>query len=287
MFNNPQDPHPLEQAPRKRHPLEEGPPEVSEQMERQGPRITLQDPVVPPLVTYFMVAVNVLIFALGLAIPALGAQFFALGVSSPREVLIEGEYYRLFTAMFLHGGLLHIFFNAYALYIIGSSIEPVFGHTRFTIIYMLGGLAGSVLSVITGDPRINIGSVGASGAVFALFGAEMIFLYRNRAILGERGRAQFRNLLFLLVINFFIGISSSFEGARVRIDNWGHLGGLLGGLALTWVIGPVLKLRAHPLMRELVSARDANPFEGNRYGAVLGFAVLLAIILFIRAFTVL
>jgi rhomboid protease GluP len=285
MMNDPQNRHPLDE-PRKRHPLEEGPVEITE-TEAPGPRIALQEQPVPPLITYAMVAINVVIFAVGFLVPEINQWLFAWGVSSPREVLLEGEYYRLVSAMFLHGGLLHILFNAYALYIIGSAIEPVFGHTRFAIIYLLGGLGGSVLSVITGDPATNIGSVGASGAVFALFGAEMVFLYRNRDVLGARGRAQFRNLLFLLAINFFIGISSSFEGARVRIDNWGHLGGLLGGLVLTWFIGPILKLREHPLMPGLLVGRDINPFAASRYTAVLGVAAFLVLALIIRVVTLL
>src|SRR5690606_30425031 len=117
--------------------------------------------------------------------------------SRAHEVLVQGQYHRLFTAMFLHAGLLHIFFNMYALYLFGSILEPLFGHLRFIIIYLLGGLTGSVLSVVLGDPNPPFAqmvfagaSVGASGAVFAIFGAEMVFIYRHRALLGERGRAQ-------------------------------------------------------------------------------------------------
>jgi rhomboid protease GluP len=283
MFNqqSPQNTPP----PRRRHPLEEEParPAAPPPPDPAQPPVRLRMAIVPPLVTYALVALNVLIFVLGLLLPEVGLALREQGASSTRDVLVHGQYYRLFTAMFLHASLPHIFFNAYALYIIGTMLEPVFGHVRFVLIYLLGGLAGSVLSVIMGNPNVVAYSVGASGAVFAIFGAEMIYLYRHREMMGERGQAQFRSLLMLLVINFFIGIASSFEGARVRIDNWAHLGGLLGGLALTWFVGPFYRLTRDPANPRQIYADDTNPLE-NRYGIAVLFLLALVGILAVAVF---
>jgi rhomboid protease GluP len=271
MLNDPQPPK------RNPHPLEQGPQPPTEQQPTR-PAIRLRMPIVRPTITYALIAINVTIFVIGMLSPRLDAQLFREGASRPYDVLILGEYYRLVTAMFLHGGVLHIFFNAYALYIIGSSLEPIFGHARFAVIYLLGGLGGSVLSVILGDVTANVGSVGASGAVFAIFGAEMIYLYRHRQILGAQGQAQFRNMLVLIAMNFFIGIASSAPGASVRIDNWAHLGGLIGGLILTWLIGPIFTLKWNPLAPESAVAEDTNPFN-QTYWAVSVYGIGLIAIL--------
>ncbi|MBZ0296466.1 MAG: rhomboid family intramembrane serine protease, partial [Anaerolineae bacterium] len=152
---------------------------------------------------------------------------------------------------------------------------------------LLGGLTGSILSVIMGspDPSLSVGSVGASGAVFAIFGAEMIYLYRHREIMGARGQAQFRNLLFLLGLNFFIGIASGLDGARVRIDNWAHLGGLIGGLILTWFIGPVFRVMQDPQNPSQFFADDLNPAE-RKYWLVSVYLIVLVGVLGVVTFLV-
>jgi len=275
MLNDPEPPK------RNPHPLEQQPQALEQSSQPARPQIRVRMPIVRPSMTYVLIAINVIIFLVGMLSPRLEAQILREGASRPVEVLIQGEYYRLFTAMFLHGSLAHIFFNAYALYIIGSSLEPLFGHGRFTSIYLLGGLAGSVLSVVMGDLTSNVGSVGASGAVFAIFGAEMIYLYRHRKLLGERGQAQFRNMLFLIAVNFLIGIISSTPGANVRIDNWAHLGGLVGGLILTWLVGPIFALKLNPLAPEAAVAEDTNPFH-QKYWAIslygIGLIAILAVV---------
>ena len=287
MFNQPpdRDENSLQESPppRKRHPLEEGPPPPPRPPAPEQPRrqITLRIPIVQPSLTLALIAINLLVFLAGFISPEIGETLFVRGASRAFEVLRGGEYYRLFTAMFLHAGLAHIFFNMYALYILGTQLEPVFGHVRFGLIYLFGGLAGSVLSVVMGLADLRgAASVGASGAVFAIFGAEMIYLYRHREIMGERGRAQFRSLLWLLGLNFMVGIATSFGGSRVRIDNWAHLGGLLGGLALTWVIGPRYHVTQDPQNPDRFFADDANPVE-NKYWFVsvflIGMVGLLAV----------
>ncbi len=272
MLNDPQ---------RNRHPLEEGPHPPQQDDDKPGEQrvpVVFRVQPVQPIVTYMLLAINLVVFIAGMLSADLQQTLFEYGVSAPREVLLEGDYYRLITAMFLHGGLAHIFFNAYALFVIGSSLERLFGHARFAVIYLLGGISGSILSVIMSDLSVNVGSVGASGAVFAIFGAEMVYLYRHRTLMGARGAAQLRNLLFLLALNFFIGIASGTPGARVRIDNWAHLGGLLGGLALTWLIGPRFIAQPHPAVPGALVADDVHPLSGKYWAVSLYLIALVAVL---------
>jgi rhomboid protease GluP len=285
MLNDPKPPeehrrHPLHDRPR--HPLEDGPPPPPPPPDDapERPQMTLRIPVVRPYVTYALLAINVLIFAVGFLSPSLRVTLFGQGASRAYEVLVEGEFQRLFTAMFLHANTMHIFFNMYALYIIGRGLEPIFGNFRFLLIYLLGGLAGSTLSVVLGnpDPFLGVPSVGASGAVFALFGAEMVYLYRHRRMMGARATRQIRGLLMLLGVNLFIGLASWLGSSGIRIDNWAHIGGLVGGLVLTWLLGPVFSVQPDPQQPTRLMAQDNNPLPKN-YWLVSLYIIFLAALL--------
>ena len=288
MLNDPQPPdrrHPLADPPRKRHPLEEAPaqrPAPRQQPPRQGPQIRLG--TARPTIMWLLIAINSAVFALEFAtqngfLPG-GDQLFAVGVQRSYEVLVQGQYYRLLTAMFMHLDPVHIFLNMYALYLFGRSIESIFGHSRFTIIYFLGGFTGSILSVVLGDPspRLGIPSLGASGAIFAVFAAEMVFLYRNRELLGPRAQTQFRSLVFLMVINAGIGIASQFSQSGVRIDMWGHVGGFIGGVILAAVLGPIFIIETHPDKPGVRVATDTNPLAKNVALVVIYSVGLIAIL---------
>ena len=273
-------------AERRTHPLERrlpstpGPSAPRPPQRRPGPRL----PMVPPRVTLALLAINVGVFALGTLLPVVGRQLFQTGASRSYEVLVQGEVQRLFTAMFLHAGMMHLFFNMYALYIIGRGVEGLCGHARFLLIYLLGGLTGSLLSVALGspDPWLSAPSVGASGAVFAIFGAEMVWLYRHRRLLGAAAGRQLRSLLMLLGINLAIGLLSSVGAAGIRIDNWAHLGGLAGGLALTWAIGPVFQPQPHPVQTGVLQLRDSNPLRAGLWLVALyaiGYVALVTVLL--------
>ena len=140
---------------------------------------------------------------------------------------LPGEYWRLITPIFLHGSLLHFFFNMYALYNLGREVESFIGPVRFALLFFYSGVAGSVFSLLfTPNP-----SVGASGAIFGLIGAQAVFLYRHRQLFGERGRRGLQQIIVIALINLAIGLQGN-------IDNWAHLGGLLGGLAGGWALAP-------------------------------------------------
>lgn len=142
------------------------------------------------------------------------------------DVLVKnGEYYRLLTSMFLHSGLLHLFFNMYALYIIGPQVESFFGKAKYLIIYLLSGISGSLLSVAF---NVNTVSVGASGAIFGLFGALLYFGYNYRGYLGNVIKSQ---ILPVVIINLIFGFIST------GVDVAGHIGGLIGGIIVSSVLG--------------------------------------------------
>jgi rhomboid protease GluP len=137
--------------------------------------------------------------------------------------------WRFITPVFLHGSVPHIFFNMYALLSIGSLLEKHFGHGRFAALYFLGAFSGNVVSfLLTGE---NGYSVGASTAVFGLVAAEVAFFYHNRKLFGGQARQAIGNAVFIIAVNLFIGLTPG-------IDNWGHIGGLLGGAIFAWFASP-------------------------------------------------
>src|SRR5690554_2793697 len=185
------------------------------------------DPL-PPYVTYVLLGLNVFAYIL-MTITGiifgwdLNEQLFVLG-AKVNELIAHGQYWRLFTAMFLHVGLIHLFFNSYALYIYGPIVEKLFGKTRFALIYIGSGLYGSLSSYLfSSNP-----AAGASGAIFGLMGSLLYFRQRKkdtfRRIFGPQ-------LIIIILINLFYG------SVQPSIDNWGHIGGLVGGYLIANSLG--------------------------------------------------
>lgn len=179
--------------------------------------------------------------------------------------IVEGQYWRLLTPVFLHIGLVHLLFNEYALSIFGRQLENLFGTARFAVIYLLAGIAGNVASFAF-SPAL---SAGASGAIFGIIGAMAMFFVRNRDLLGEMGRQQFRSLLGLIAINIFLGFSLP------GIDNFGHMGGLAAGLALGALLSPTYTLAQSPIPPHLQVAERPQTVP-TALVALLAFALLCA-----------
>ena len=138
----------------------------------------------------------------------------------------QGQYWRLVTSMFLHGGWLHILLNGWALFQLGSLLELLMGSSRMLVIYFASGVAGSLASAMfTQEP-----SVGASGAIFGLLGALIAFLLRRRGALTPQGKSILTQLVGWAVINVVFGFSTP------GIDNSAHLGGCAVGLLLGFVL---------------------------------------------------
>jgi rhomboid protease GluP len=143
------------------------------------------------------------------------------------EAIYAGEVWRFLTPVLLHGSIFHIGFNMYALLIIGPDVEQSYGHLRFFLLYILAGIAGNVASFYFSAAT----SVGASTALFGMIAAQGIFVYQNRELFGSRARSVLSNIIFIVGVNLLLGLSPG-------IDNWGHMGGLVGGLAFAWFAGP-------------------------------------------------
>lgn len=235
--------------------------------------VRVRMPYAKPWVTYTIMGLTIIIFLLQLAGQyLLGSDIVAIYGVKVNELIAAGEVWRLFTPMLLHGSLLHIAFNMYALFAFGTRLELFYGHWRFLAMYVVAGFAGNVLSY-TFSPAA---SLGASTAIFGLLGAEGVFLFRNWKLFGNAARRDLQNLVILLVVNLLIGLNA-------RFDNWGHLGGLIGGVAFAWLAGPLLEIgfdEKGPVFRDRHSDRDAV------IALVLvgmGFAILALAITLIRA----
>jgi rhomboid protease GluP len=179
-------------------------------------------------ITYIFLAINVCMYILMNLIGILfgwdqGQQLLIFG-AKVNILIAYGQYWRLLTAMFLHIGLAHLFFNTYALYIYGPIVERLFGKYKFPVVYLVSGLTGSLLSYMFSSNH----SAGASGAIFGLMGALLYFGQRRKDIF----RRVFGSNLFIIIgFNLLYGFMNS------GIDNWGHIGGLIGGYFTAYAVG--------------------------------------------------
>ncbi len=135
-----------------------------------------------------------------------------------------GEWYRLFSCIFIHASFIHLLFNMYALKILGYQLESYLGKLKFTIVFIVSGLVGSLLSAVLS----NAVSVGASGAIFGLLGSYIYFAYNYRLVLGNSLKTD---IIPVVIINLLIGILVP------GIDIFAHIGGLVAGLFTTMAIG--------------------------------------------------
>lgn len=175
-----------------------------------------------PIVTTVLIALNVIVFLMQMLNENITDMFCVWNIG----IVKYNELYRLFTGMFLHGNIFHLAFNMYSLYVIGRQLEGFLGRTKYTIVYLLSGLIGSLLSVALHNS--NFAAVGASGAIFGLLGSLLYFGYHYRVYLGGVLQSQ---IIPLIVANLMIGFI--FSG----IDNLAHIGGLIGGLLVTMALG--------------------------------------------------
>lgn len=180
-----------------------------------------------PFVTYIIIGICILLF---LAMYIFGDGSVDIGTllkfGANFDILIkDGQVYRLFTSMFLHIGILHLICNMYSLYVIGKEIESLYGKAKYLIIYIGSGICGSILSIAFTH---NTVSAGASGAIFGLLGSLLYFGYYYRAYLGNSIK---RSMLPVIFFNLFIGFMIS------GIDNAAHIGGLVGGILLSMLVG--------------------------------------------------
>ena len=176
-----------------------------------------------PVITYALIVINVIMFAVPLLYGQLEAMVETLCTHGPS--IRAGQYYRLISGMFMHGSLFHIIFNCYALYVLGTQLESFMGKIKYIIIYFFSGLMGALFSIIFNG---NVASIGASGAIFGLMGSLLYFGYHYRVYLGNVIKSQ---ILPLIIANLLFGL------LMPGIDNAAHIGGLIGGALVTVAVG--------------------------------------------------
>ncbi len=176
--------------------------------------------------TVLLAAINVIVFIVltSQGMTEDGAFLLEHGAMYVPNVTEQGEYYRLFTSMFLHFGFEHLMNNMVVLVLIGWNLELETGKVKYLIIYLVSGLGGNILSawweILTADYAI---SAGASGAVFGLIGALLYAAIRNHGRIGE---VSGRGIAFMILVSLYYGFTSS------GVDNTAHIGGLVTGFLL-------------------------------------------------------
>lgn len=198
-----------------------------------------------PLFTYVLIVLNVLMFIFQLTSGDLENRKHLIDMGANyNQLVMEGEWWRFFSSMFLHLDFIHLLMNMIALFYLGSAIERIFGRMRFLFIYFLGGLTGSIASFAL---SVNV-SAGASGAIFALFGALLLFGLIYKQIFFQ---TMGLNIILILAINLVIGFTSP------EIDMGAHIGGLVGGF--------------------LIAAAAYVPSKKNTKNQLLGFICFIII----------
>lgn len=243
---------------------------------QESPRsVRISMPRTKPYVTYTIMALTIGIYLLQMLSQQLaGTDLPAMYGMKINQLIVDySQYWRLFTPMLLHGSIMHIVVNMYALNAFGPGLEMHFGHWRFLALYLLSGFAGNVFSFIFTPAN----SLGSSTAIFGLLAAEGVFLYQNRKIFGSQARRALTNIVMVALFNLIIGLSPG-------IDNWGHIGGLLGGMAFTWFGGPLLRVQGVVPILSLVDERE--PSDVYRAGMIVGvfFFALAAVMIYLRVY---
>ena len=202
--------------------------DINQESYKKSKRIEQLFSMKKPLITYLILAVCVVLF-LAMYIFGNGSTYVRTLIDFGANAISytkRGDYYRLFTSIFLHAGIIHLLCNMYSLYVIGPQAESFYGKWKYLFIFLFSGICGSLLSVsLSGMDAV---SVGASGAIFGLLGSIVYFGYHYRVYLGNVLKSQ---IVPIIILNLLIGFT--FSG----IDNFAHIGGLIGGVFASMAVG--------------------------------------------------
>jgi rhomboid protease GluP len=183
------------------------------------------------------------------------------------QAIYTGEIWRFVTPIFVHAGIWHIFINMYSLYALGPTVESFFNTPRMLVIYFFSGVSSVTFSLAFSPYP----SVGASGAIFGLLGALGTFLFLHRESLGQIGKTSLRQIVLVALLNLGLGLAPN-------IDNWGHLGGLLAGIALAWFLGPRFELS------RISADEPARLIQQRSWSAIWPRTLLAAFVLILMAY---
>lgn len=192
--------------------------------------------VITPILFYLNVAVFLAMVASGVNAMLPDNESLLKWGANFRPVTVEGEWWRLITCCFIHIGVLHLLFNMYALIYIGVLLEPILGKARFITAYVLTGIVASVCSLWWYDFTL---SAGASGAIFGMYGVFLAMLTTNLIEQEER-----KSLFISIGVFVLYNLSSGING---QVDNAAHIGGLLSGVVIGFMLIPSLQKRTNPL----------------------------------------
>ncbi|XP_057977889.1 RHOMBOID-like protein 10, chloroplastic [Malania oleifera] len=173
--------------------------------------------------TNILLAINVLVY---IAQIATQGKLLLWG-AKVNSLIDKGQLWRLATSSFLHANIGHLMVNCYSLNSVGPTMENISGPWRYLAVYFTSAITSSAMSYWF----CNAPAVGASGAIFGLVGSVAVFVVRHRRMVGG-GKEDLQHIARIIFLNMVIGLLSK------GIDNWGHLGGLLGGAATSWFLGP-------------------------------------------------
>ncbi|HEU5227075.1 MAG TPA: rhomboid family intramembrane serine protease [Ktedonobacteraceae bacterium] len=183
-------------------------------------------------------------------------------------LILQGQYWRFITPIFLHVNLLHVGLNMFNFLILGIFIERIFGHTRLLLIYLLTGVVSIIASFYFAPQEV---SVGASGAIFGLVGAYSIFVFTHRRAFRRGGIPAMLWIVIVVGINLSIGLFVP------NVDNYAHVGGLISGCILGWLFTPLYKPSS---TQELVDTHGLSRRWPLAILTVLGTLILAIMALF-------
>ena len=225
------------------------------------------DPRLPkykPFLTKILIAFISIYFLIEILFNALHSERAIIILGAKWNLgITNGEYWRFLTSTFLHGSLFHLFLNLMALHIFGTEVESIYGSFRYMLIYLLTAW-GAGLASYAFSPGL---AIGASGAIFGIISSLVIFFYRQREKI-PGANLKFRAMYTLILINLVFGFMIP------RIDNAGHLGGLITGLLAAWFIAPEYKLEKNEEKGILVVVQKQD------FTRVLAGIILVTTILF-------
>jgi rhomboid protease GluP len=250
--------------------MNQGTPPTTPQADPARQPVSVSLPNTAPYATYAIIGVTVFVYLLqGLSKLLLnGADVPAYYMLKSNDLIHAWQVWRLVTPILLHGSILHIGLNMYALFSLGTGLERHFGHGRFVLLYLIGAFTGNVASLLLAGTDL---SIGAGTAIFGLLTAEGVFLYQNRRFFGQQAGRAIGNVIFIGALNLVI--LSMLPG----VDIWANVGGLFGGFFFAWYAGPLWEVEASPTGFVFVDRRTTREIV---LGAVTVLVVFGAVAVF-------
>ena len=210
--------------------------------EKYGALLPSPSYLVTPVINYINAIVFIAMLLAGISPLHPTSQSLFMWGGNLRAATINGEWWRLITCMFLHGGAMHLLMNTYAMLYIGMFLEPLMGKFRFASTYLLTGVCASLMSIAM---HPNSVSIGASGAIFGMYGVFFSILTTSHIQKAQR-TTMLRSILFFIVLNLMTGMQGN-------TDNAAHVGGLLSGIAIGYIYYLGIKQRSS-INRQIVTS---------------------------------